>query len=465
MKKYLIGLTTILLIAFGEAQAIEFVPRQDPNECQRIMVCPSEDAQDCADGTEEWVNAWNYPATLDSDGDEVPDRQEDKDHDCQYDNDLNETNPHAKDSDGDGIHDKWEVINQDTGGNRCPDAADPTDCDGDGRHNGHDDDSDNDGIKDKDENCSGDTAGLMEGLVRGGKKKEGAVSKLTGPTTRCAPKPGGSIYTWQETDPYIPDSDGDGMPNTWEYNYDFLPMDPADGALDTDGDGLGNACDDDDDNDGLTDASEAAKGTDPLDSDTDNDGVLDGKDLYPTDPSRSEAKPPAPSFQKQPASPPAERAPSSPPPPPPPPTTPPTTPSPAPPPAAEETPVVEESAYRITIPAIASVQYSRLAWNTYELEANSLEGVGEITVLWRFGDGTTSAERRVTHRYKKTGTYLVILEVTDTAGTIARDQVKIQVSFFNPENPLFWALVGGVAAAGLGAIIGVRLLERKRSRS
>jgi formylglycine-generating enzyme required for sulfatase activity len=45
---------------------------------------------------------------------------------------------------------------------------------------------------------------------------------------------------------------------------------------DTDADGDADCVDDDDDDDGLTDALEAALGTDPLDADTDNDGLGDG---------------------------------------------------------------------------------------------------------------------------------------------------------------------------------------------
>lgn len=65
------------------------------------------------------------------------------------------------------------------------------------------------------------------------------------------------------------------------YSRYAITPDPTD----TDGDGLANPCDPDDDNDNLTDAEEQTLGTDPLDADSDNDGVDDGVEvLAGTDP-------------------------------------------------------------------------------------------------------------------------------------------------------------------------------------
>ncbi|MDI6856745.1 MAG: S8 family serine peptidase [Dehalococcoidia bacterium] len=58
------------------------------------------------------------------------------------------------------------------------------------------------------------------------------------------------------------------------------------------GDPLGDACDDDDDNDGLTDAEEASAGTNPLLRDTDGDRVIDGAEvLLGSDPLNPGSKP------------------------------------------------------------------------------------------------------------------------------------------------------------------------------
>lgn len=67
------------------------------------------------------------------------------------------------------------------------------------------------------------------------------------------------------------DSDGDGVCD----NVDNCPLVANANQLDTDGDGMGDACDPDDDNDGLSDAFELSIGTDPLKKDTDGDGISD----------------------------------------------------------------------------------------------------------------------------------------------------------------------------------------------
>jgi hypothetical protein len=91
----------------------------------------------------------------------------------------------------------------------------------------------------------------------------------------------------------------------------MLFQEEGDEWLDTDGDGLGNNLDTDDDNDKFSDKDEIFNGTDPLDSssypandldqdflsdlyeeelgtlstnqDSDDDGYLDGEDAFPTD--------------------------------------------------------------------------------------------------------------------------------------------------------------------------------------
>ena len=60
------------------------------------------------------------------------------------------------------------------------------------------------------------------------------------------------------------DFDGDGVDRAKSVPWDAFPLDPKEWR-DTDGDGIGNNADTDDDNDGFSDYEEIKKGTDPLD--------------------------------------------------------------------------------------------------------------------------------------------------------------------------------------------------------
>ena len=79
---------------------------------------------------------------------------------------------------------------------------------------------------------------------------------------------GDELYDGREvrlygTDRYDADTDADGMPDGWEMQNGFDPLNATDAQVDADGDGL-------------TNLGEYQAGTDPHDSDTDNDDMLDG---------------------------------------------------------------------------------------------------------------------------------------------------------------------------------------------
>lgn len=105
---------------------------------------------------------------------------------------------------------------------------------------------------------------------------------------------------WHVFNPDQADNDGDGFGNACDNDDDNDSLLDTEEALngcnpfvkDTDGDGLGDwqevkgyktKCNDPDtDGDGLNDKRETVIGTDPLDPDTDSDGVPDGSDNCPT---------------------------------------------------------------------------------------------------------------------------------------------------------------------------------------
>ncbi len=84
------------------------------------------------------------------------------------------------------------------------------------------------------------------------------------------------------------DTDGDGIGNDVDPDddgdtvldgADNCPLTSNTNQTDTDADTVGDACDNDDDNDNLSDTEEASYGTDPLRADTDGDGINDGDEV------------------------------------------------------------------------------------------------------------------------------------------------------------------------------------------
>ncbi len=114
--------------------------------------------------------------------------------------------------------------------------------------------------------------GSTKAVIDGEKASTGATVTTTLDTnSTIATKPA-------ETNP---DLDGDGVLNI----LDAFPLDPLE-SVDTDGDGVGNNADSDDDNDGILDEEDAH----PLvKDDTDGDGVYDGFDNCPAAANASQA--------------------------------------------------------------------------------------------------------------------------------------------------------------------------------
>ena len=86
----------------------------------------------------------------------------------------------------------------------------------------------------------------------------------------------GQIANWNATAP--PDADADLVLDA----TDNCPLKANADQRNTDGDAFGDVCDADDDNDTLSDETEAVRGSDPLKADTDADGRGDAADACPT---------------------------------------------------------------------------------------------------------------------------------------------------------------------------------------
>lgn len=249
----------------------------------------------------------------------------------------------------------------------------------------------------------------------------------------------------------VKDGDGDGRPD----NADNCPTVGNADQQDTDGDGQGNACDTDDDNDGIPDANEGSLGTSPTNPDSDGDGVNDGQDAFPADPNRTQTPPaPAPAPAPTPA------------------------PTPAPEVAAEEDSGEEEAPTADTdsaeaaatstpeivnvgsatgtpaLPPVAAISSKRLGWNAFRFVAKDANGGRGSSVHWDFGDGTSADGAEVEHRFGAPGAYDVSLTVTGADGARATDATRVRIAFFDLRNWQLLALIGliGAVAAGMVAV-------------
>ncbi|HEX3130768.1 MAG TPA: carboxypeptidase regulatory-like domain-containing protein [Thermoanaerobaculia bacterium] len=201
----------------------------------------------------------------DADGDGLADGQEQ----------LLGTNPRDADSDDDHLPDGYEVAY----GLNPLNAADATQ------------DADGDGLTNLDERGRGTDPTIadvdLDGLNDGQE-----VALGTDPKIADSDQDGlsdGAEVNIHHTQPLNRDTDGDGQTDGYEVSHGLDPLDPSDGIVDDDGDGLSNIEEGtlgtdptrpDTDGDGLSDGAEVRTyTTNPLLKDTDNDGLTDGEEV------------------------------------------------------------------------------------------------------------------------------------------------------------------------------------------
>ncbi|MEO9479298.1 MAG: Ig-like domain-containing protein [Maribacter dokdonensis] len=279
----------------------------DPSSCQDL---DNDGCDDCsATASTDFTAGANFdPANdgTDTDGDGTCDSgDDDDDNDGVLDvNDNAPLDPSScQDLDGDGCDDCSATANNNfSAGPNFDTANDGTDTDGDGICNSGDDDDDNDGVLDVNDNAPLDPSSCQD-LDGDGcddcsatASNDFSVGNNFDPSNDGIDTDGDGICNSGDTDddndgvldgddnaPLDPSScqdlDGDGCDDcSATANNDFTAganFDPANDGVDTDGDGICDSSDPDDDNDGVEDGSDTAPLDPSICQDLDSDGCDD----------------------------------------------------------------------------------------------------------------------------------------------------------------------------------------------
>jgi hypothetical protein len=102
--------------------------------------------------------------------------------------------------------------------------------------------------------------------------------------------------------------------------------------------------------------------------------------------------------------------------------------------------------------------YEKQSWNTYAFRLLASENE-RVIYEWNFGDGVKSGKPAVTHTYKRSGEYSVVLKTTQENGAISQESVEITIPFFTLQNSVIRSAVVILALLfllGLLAFIALR---------
>lgn len=252
------------------------------------------------------------------------------------------------------------------------------------------------------------------------------------------------------------DEDKDGIAD----DEDNCPEVSNSDQADYDNDAKGDACDTDDDNDGLSDSVEAELGTFPKNSDSDGDGVLDAKDYAPLNSSiQTEPESIATSTYNQDVidvssdDPAPDSSVSS-----------------------DELPLRDEEPVptlydenadldasdnsgaepmlimEATSTFVADFIFERDDWKTYSFKPLMPELNG-ITYKWDFGDSIVSSQSEVSHTYRSAGKYKVSLTMENADGAQTSQEQEVKISLFHLANPLIWLALGILTLLFFGSIL------------
>lgn len=265
------------------------------------------------------------------------------------------------------------------------------------------------------------------------------------------------------------DDDRDGVENVQDNCPNIANINQADSDADT----IGDLCDEDDDNDGLSDAVEAELGSNPFAKDSDGDGTVDSNDAFPTDPTKTTREMSKPSSTQaapvasKPESIPSTQAESS------------TIPK-----KSKDQPskitallnnVVDQVNETLTLvdrneavdsfvlSTNAIFTYERKAWNVFAFRLIGPAREDHV-YEWNLGDETKSSHANVEHRYKKAGTYQVALTIHAPTGEKATEFVEVIVPFFSLSNPtVLWIMII-LGALLLACFVAPRIIANKQRR-